>query len=81
MNTQTLTKPAAICNFFVIISDEEDFTPAQPICASSRDYGFDFDEEELARELLAPLPANLISQTNYEVEADEFESRHLWFLS
>jgi len=77
MNTQILTKPAAICNFFVIISDGEDFTPAQPIRASSRDYGFDFDEEELARELLAPLPASFISQTNYDMDADEFESCYM----
>ena len=79
MNTQTLTKLAMNYNFFVI--SDEDFTPAQPIYADSRDYGFDFDEEELARELLAPLPASLISQTNYEAEADEFKSCHLWFLS
>jgi hypothetical protein len=79
MNTQTLTKPATNCSFFVI--SDEDFTSAQLICASSRDYNFDFDEEELAGELLTPLPANLISQTNYEAEADEFESRHLCFLS
>jgi len=70
MNTQTLTKPATISNFHVAL-------PEQPIYADSRDYGFDFDEEELARELLAPLPASLISQTNYEVEADEFESYYL----
>ena len=80
MNTQTLTNPAMICNFFVVLPDEN-VLPEQPICASSRDYGFDFDEEELARELLAPLPASLISQTNYEVDADEFESCYLWFLS
>jgi hypothetical protein len=78
MNAQSLTKPATICNSFVI--SEEDFTPAQPIYADSRDYGFDFDEEELARELLAPLPASLISPTNYEAEAEEAESCHLWFL-
>jgi hypothetical protein len=74
MNTQTLTKPATISNFLVAL-------PEQPIYASSRDYGFDFDEEELARELLAPLPESLIAQTNYEVEAHEFESCYLWFLS
>ena len=80
MNTQNLTNPATIFNFLVELSDE-DFATEQPICASSRDYGFDFDEEELARELLAPLPASLLSQADAEVDTDEFESRHIWFLS
>jgi hypothetical protein len=80
MNAQTLTKPATIFDLFVLLPDE-DFATKQPICASSLDYGFDFDEEEVARELLAPLPASLLSQENTEVDADEFESRHLWFLS
>jgi hypothetical protein len=79
MNTQTLTKPATNYNFFVI--SDEGFTPAQPICASSRDYGFDFDQEELARELLAPLPTGLSTQTIPEVETDEFEKKFRYFLS
>ena len=80
MNTQTLTNPATIFNFFVVLPDEN-VLPEQPICASSRDYGFDFDEEELARELLAPLPASLSTQTIPEVEADEFEKVFHYFLS
>ena len=80
MNTQTLTKSAAICSFFVVLPGD-DFTVVQPICASSRDYGFDIDEEDVARELLAPLPASLITLVDYELDPDEFESRHQWFLS
>ncbi len=74
MNAQTLTHPATICNFLVA-------SPEEPIYASSRDYGFDFDEEEIARELLAPLPASLLSQAAPDVDVDEFESRYQWFLS
>ena len=69
MTIQILTRPATICNFLVALSE--------PIQASSRDYGFDFDEEEIAHELLAPLSANLLSQ----VDADEFELRDLCFFS
>ena len=55
--------------------------PAQPIQACSRDYGFDFDEEELGMEMLAPIPVKLSSQTLPEVEADEFEQVFPCFLS
>ena len=74
MTIQILTKPAMICNFLVAI-------PEEPIYASSRDYGFDFDEEEIAHELLAPLPASLSTQTIPAVEADEFEKDFHYFLS
>lgn len=50
----------------------------QPARACSRDYGFDFDEEEIGREMLAPLPAGLptleIPQDgSYEYECIPFE--------
>jgi hypothetical protein len=54
---------------------------AQPIQADSRDYGFDFDEEELGRELLAPLPGSISVQSLPEVDADAFESTFQYFLS
>ena len=73
MNNQMLTHPATICNFRVALPE--------PIQASSRDYGFDFDEEEIGRELLAPLPASLSTQTIPEVDADEFEKVFHYFLS
>jgi hypothetical protein len=74
MNNQTLTRPTTLCNFLVTL-------PEEPICASSRDYGFDLDEEEVGREMLAPLPANLAYHPVPEFDPDEFETRHLWFLS
>ena len=73
MTIQTLTRPATICNFLVALSE--------PIQASSRDYGFDFDEEEIACELLTPLPTTLSTQTIPEVDADEFEQVFHYFLS
>jgi len=73
MNTQTLTIPVMICNF--IVASEE------PILADCRDYGFDFDEDELGRELLAALPFDVANQSLPEVAADEFEERYAWFVS
>lgn len=55
MNTQTLTPPVMICNF-VVVPLRLEVSSENPVCASSRDYGFDFDEEEIARELLSPTP-------------------------
>jgi hypothetical protein len=73
MNTQTLTTPMLTCNFVLAL-------PEEPICASSRDYGFDFSEAELAEALLAPLPANLADQPIAEVKADEVEQTFHYFL-
>jgi hypothetical protein len=80
MNTQTLTTPMLTCNFFVAIP-EADFTAEEPMRASSRDYGFDFHQEELAELLSTPIPASLQSQPAFAVAAEEFEARTLWFLS
>lgn len=80
MNTQTLINPALYCNF-VMVSPTADFSGVHPIQACSRDYGFDFDEEEIGKELLAPLPVNLSSQAFPEIDADEFEQVFQCFLS
>jgi len=80
MNTQTLTNPA-LCRNIVVVSPPADFLCTHPIQACSRDYGFDFDEEEIGRELLAPLPVDLSSQAIPEIETDEFEQVCQCFLS
>lgn len=80
MNTQTLINPVMTLNFVVALP-ETDLLLESPIYADSRDYGFDFDEEELARELIMPLPASLEDQPIPKVDAEEFESRYSWFLS
>jgi len=74
MHTQTLLNP-------LIVFAPTDLLPVQPVQACSRDYGFDFDEEEIVRERLAPLPASLSVQTIPEVDADKFDFDNLWFLS
>jgi hypothetical protein len=73
MTNQIFSSLVTICNFFVALPE--------PINASSRDYGFDFDENELAEELLARLPDSPEAQPIPDMNADEFESRTLWFLS
>lgn len=69
MTIQTLTRPATICNFILAMPE--------PLQASSRDYGFDFDEEELGGELLAPLHTDHSTQTISEADADESECHNL----
>jgi len=59
----------------------KDDLPAQPIQACSRDYGFDFDEEEIGREMLTPLPFKTSSHTIPEVTAGKFEQVFPCFLS
>jgi hypothetical protein len=71
MTIQTLTRPATIQNLFVVLPE--------PMQASSRDYGFDFDEEEIGRELIAPLTTEYSTQRIPDTDSDEFESRYLWF--
>jgi len=80
MNAQTLTYSTPNC-FLGVALQTANFPQVYPIQACSRDYGFDFDEEEIGRELLAPLPAKFSSQTILEIEADEFEQVFQCFLS
>jgi hypothetical protein len=63
MNTQTFTKPSMISNLFALLP-QTDFQLSDAIQASPRDFGFDFDEDELARELLAPLPGVFADRTS-----------------
>jgi hypothetical protein len=80
MNTKTLAYP--VQNYCLVVGlKPSDFPRVTPIQACSRDYGFDFDEDEIGRELLAPLPASLSSQVIFEIEADEFEQVFQCFLS
>lgn len=68
-----ITQPTTFCT--IVVAEPE------PIHATSRDYGFDFEEDEIGRELLAPLPASLPVQAFPEVEAEEFEQAFHYFLS
>jgi hypothetical protein len=77
MNTQTLKNSANLCNFsFALMAT--DLLPTRPDQISSRDYGFDFDEGELAEELLAALHAGG-DQATLSLDAEDF--CNLWFLA
>ena len=65
----------------IILFALKETLPAQPIQACSRNYGFDFDEEEIGRKMLAPLPFKTSSHAIPEVDADEFEQVFQCFLS
>lgn len=69
MNAKTQTNSILLCNFVV--------TSGAPIFVDSRDYGFDFDDDELARELLAPLPQYIQPIP----EVDESNYANLYFLA
>lgn len=78
MSDQILILPATFYTFEIAPTPEN--PPCRvPIMASSLDYGFDFDADELARELLAPLPVFEIDHSNHSVEAEEFDSLYKWF--
>jgi hypothetical protein len=75
MTIQTPTLTASKCKLAFALPI------AKLIQADSRDYGFDFDEEELDWELLAPLPDSISAQSFPEVDADAFEKTFQYFLS
>ena len=80
MSIQFFSAPTALVNF-VVFNPTTYLSHTKPILASCLDYGFDFDEEELGREMLTPLPASLANQLDDQIDADEFESRYRWFNS
>lgn len=81
MNTQTLTAtPMMTCSFVVAIP-ETDFPAGEPVYASSRDYGFDFDDTELAEELVAPLSLTTHKFTISDVDTNEVEQALRYYFS
>jgi hypothetical protein len=78
MTTQNQTK--SFCLFY-LVGNSLSSNPfsTQPYQATSFDYGFDYDNDELASELSAPLPAILADLPVPYVEADEFERLYRWF--
>ena len=75
MTIQTQITSISMCEFAFLLPT------AQPIQADSRDYGFDFNEDELGRDLLAPLSDSISIQSLPEVDADAFEKTFQYFLS
>ena len=74
MNTQISLSPMVV---FVTAGSQHE----RPVQACSRDYGFDVDEEEIGREMLAPVPASFLAHVISEPEGDGSENAELWFLS
>ena len=74
MDTQTSLIPM---NVLVLKTD----LPAKPVQACSCDYGFDFDEDEIGKEMLALLSFKTSSPAIPEVDAEEFEQIFQCFLS
>lgn len=80
MSIQTITRPINLHTIEFSIAPDNS-TCIEPVKASSRDYGFDFDDDALARELLAPIPVSNNDPLDQIVGADEFESLYKWFSS
>jgi len=80
MKTKTLTYPVLNIGLAIALPPRY-FPDTHLIQACSCDYGFDFDEEEIGREMLAPLPLKTSSHAIPEVDADEFEQVFQCFLS
>lgn len=49
--------------------------------ASSCDYGFDRNEEELGQELSSSLPASISEPGIPDIDADDFDGLYTWFLA
>lgn len=80
MTDQILTRSRYEIQFFIVSPDDGD--PAQrPLQASARDFGYEIDEQELAEELIAPLPTGILIPTLPDVDPDDFESIYRCFLS
>jgi hypothetical protein len=66
---------------FTLLLNSGGIICSQPVHASSIDYGFDIDEDELADGLFSSLPACVIDQPILHVGADEFDVLYHWFNS
>ncbi len=75
MNAQTLVKTTI---FSLITALTSRYTVKEPVCALSCDYGFDYNEAELATELCAPLPEPIARMGMAEVSAEEVEASNLY---
>jgi len=77
MINQAFVKTTLFCNIFSLPL----YIPMGPIEFSPQDLGYEINEDDLASEMLAQLPDDLLGQTTPEVDPEEFESIYKWFLS
>jgi hypothetical protein len=80
MMIQTLTRSSNLCLFgkFQILESPPQMAA---IHACPTDYGFDFDEDELADELHAQETHSALDQFARVVGVSEFETVYRWFAS
>ena len=76
----TLTRSITKIQYFIISPDDGDPTP-RPLQVSAKDFGYEIDEQELAEELIAPLPISFPLPTPPDVDPDDFERIYRWFLA
>jgi hypothetical protein len=80
MNTHFQIKLSTLAQLFGS-PEAPNLLPGQPNCATSLDYGFDFDEEELEMESAASTPSEKADASIPTVSADEFDLLYRWFIS
>ena len=77
MNTQTFAKTTTTCSIFSLPV----YIPISTTSITAKEIGYEIDEDDLAREMLAPLPTSLQDQPAPQVDPDEFDKIYKWFLS
>ncbi len=80
MSVQPITKITILGTLEYHVAPENS-SHTETVLACAQDYGFDFDEDELSRELLAPLPESSLDRSDIVVDADEFDALYRWFAS
>ena len=75
MNAKTHVNPAMIFNKVASLTAR---LSDKPIQAKSPDYGFDHNEAELAAELRAPLPMDIVKHEMADVNATDVENSSLY---
>ena len=75
MNAQSLVKPPTMFNLMTALTSR--FAMREPVHAMSHDYGFDHNEAELATELRAPLPKDMVQQEIADVSPTDVEASNL----
>ncbi len=80
MSLQAITNITILGKLEYHVAHEDD-TLTETVLACTQDYSFDFDADELSRELLEPLPESSLDQSDLVVDADEFDALYRWFAS
>lgn len=77
MNAQSYLKTTLTRNFFSLPI----YTTESWMITSAKEMGYEIDEDELAIEMQAELPAYFQDQPMPAISPDEFETTYKWFLS